>query len=166
MFGRLSLSVATIMAVLVGFFAPASAQDAFPSKPVTLIVPFQAGVTADLLFRGIAESASKHLGQPVVIDNKPGGSATLGPATMASNAKPDGYTIGQIAIPVFRVPYMQKATFDPVTDFTYIIHLGGYTLGTVVLLWCALAPLARKRAAIRDIRRLIQLEERTRDSDS
>jgi heme exporter protein CcmD len=41
-----------------------------------------------------------------------------------------------------------------------------YTLGTVVLLWCALAPLARKRAAIRDIRRLIQLEERTRDSDS
>ena len=68
----------------------------------------------------------------MVIDNKPGGSATLGPATMASNAKPDGYTIGQIAIPVFRVPYMQKATFDPVTDFTYIIHLGGYTLGAVV----------------------------------
>lgn len=41
-----------------------------------------------------------------------------------------------------------------------------YTLGTVVLLWCALAPLVRKRSAIRDIRRLIQLEERTRDSDS
>jgi heme exporter protein CcmD len=41
-----------------------------------------------------------------------------------------------------------------------------YTLGAVVLLWCALAPLARKRTAIRDIRRLIQLEERTRDSDS
>ncbi len=132
MFGRLSLSVATIMAVLVGFFAPASAQDAFPSKPITLIVPFQAGVSADLLFRGIGESASKYLGQPVVIDNKPGGSATLGPATMASNAKPDGYTICQIAIPAFRVPYMQKATFDPVTDFTYILQLGGYTLGTVV----------------------------------
>jgi tripartite-type tricarboxylate transporter receptor subunit TctC len=47
----------------------------------------------------------------VIIDNKPGGSATLGPATMAGTAKPDGYTIGQIAIPVFRVPYMQKATF-------------------------------------------------------
>jgi tripartite-type tricarboxylate transporter receptor subunit TctC len=134
MLGRLSLSALTAVGALVSFLTPASAEspDAFPSKPVTLIVPFQAGVTADLLFRGIAESASKHLGQPVVIDNKPGGSATLGPANMASNAKPDGYTIGQIAIPVFRVPYMQKATFDPVTDFTYIIHLGGYTLGTVV----------------------------------
>ena len=70
--------------------------------------------------------------QPVIVDNKPGGSATLGPATMAATAKPDGYTICQIAIPVFRVPYMQKATFDPVKDFTYIINLGGYTLGAVV----------------------------------
>ena len=51
---------------------------------------------------------------------------------MAATAKPDGYTIGQIAIPVFRVPYMQKATFDPVKDFTYIIQLGGYSLGAVV----------------------------------
>ena len=97
-----------------------------------MIVPFQAGVTADLLFRGIAESASKHLGQPVIIDNKPGGSATLGPADMAATAKPDGYTVAQIAIPIYRVPYMQKATFDPVKDFTYIIQLGGYSLGTVV----------------------------------
>jgi len=68
----------------------------------------------------------------VIVENKPGGSATLGPATMAATAKPDGYTVGQIAIPVFRVPYMQKATFDPVKDFTYIINLGGYTLGAVV----------------------------------
>ncbi len=127
-------AVAASVAILAGFSAAAAAETAaeFPTKPVTLIVPFQAGVTADLLFRGIAESASKHLGQPVVIDNKPGGSATLGPATMANTAKPDGYTIGQIAIPVFRVPYMQKATFDPVKDFTYVIHLGGYPLGAVV----------------------------------
>ena len=114
--------------------APAGGQGAqdFPSRPITLIVPFQAGVSADLLFRGIAESAAKHLGQPVIVDNKPGGSATLGPATMAATAKPDGYTIGQIAIPMFRVPYMQKTTFDPVKDFTYILNLGGYTLGAVV----------------------------------
>jgi tripartite-type tricarboxylate transporter receptor subunit TctC len=112
--------------------ALAEAPSSFPSKPITLIVPFQAGVSADLLFRGIADSASKHLGQPVIVDNKPGGSATLGPATIANTTKPDGYTIGQITITAFRVPYMQKATFDPVKDFTYIIHLGGYTLGAVV----------------------------------
>lgn len=134
MLGRLLLSAAMTGAALVGFLAPASAEspDAFPSKPVTLIVPFQAGVSADLLFRGIAESASKHLGQPMVIDNKPGGSATLGAAHMANNAKPDGYTIGQLTITAFRVPYMQKATFDPVKSFTPIIQLGGYTLGAVV----------------------------------
>jgi tripartite-type tricarboxylate transporter receptor subunit TctC len=131
---RCVLAAALAAAAFAGFPAAAPAETAseFPTKPITLIVPFQAGVSADLLFRGIAESAAKHLGQPVVVDNKPGGSATLGPATMASTAKPDGYTIGQIAIPVFRVPYMQKATFDPVKDFTYIIHLGGYTLGSVV----------------------------------
>ena len=134
MLRRLLIAAAVAAAGLAGLQVPALAQgaDSFPSKPITLVVPFQPGVTADLLFRGIAEAASTHLGQPVIIDNKPGGSATLGPATMASNAKPDGYTIGQIAIPVFRVPYMQKATFDPVKDFTYIIHLGGYTLGAVV----------------------------------
>jgi tripartite-type tricarboxylate transporter receptor subunit TctC len=118
----------------LGYAASALAQSAseFPSRPITLIVPFQAGVTADLLFRGIAESASKHLGQPVIVDNKPGGSATLGPANMAATAKPDGYTVAQLAIPMYRVPYMQKVTFDPVKDFSYIILLGGYNLGAVV----------------------------------
>jgi tripartite-type tricarboxylate transporter receptor subunit TctC len=76
----------------------------FPTTPVALVVPFAAGVTGDLLMRGLAEAASKHLGQPVIVENKPGGSATLGPAQMANTAKPDGYTIGQIAIPVFRIP--------------------------------------------------------------
>jgi len=130
---RAWLALAAAAAGWVGVTAAAFGQAGdFPSRPITLIVPFQAGVSADLLFRGIAESAAKQLGQPVIVENKPGGSATLGPATMAASAKPDGYTIGQIAIPVFRVPYMQKATFDPVKDFTYIINLGGYTLGAVV----------------------------------
>ena len=130
---RRMLLMAAAAAFLTGLLSPTLVTaDDFPTKPITLIVPFQAGVSADLLLRGIAESASTHLGQPVIIDNKPGGSATLGPATMAGTAKPDGYTIGQIAIPVFRVPYMQKATFDPVKDFTYIILMGGYNLGAVV----------------------------------
>ena len=132
MLRRLLVSAAVAALGLAGFLVPAFAQD-FPSKPISLVVPFPPGVTADLLFRGIAESASKHLGQSVIVDNKPGGSATLGPAYIANNAKPDGYTIGQLAIPVYRVPYMQKASFDPVKDFTYIILLGGYSLGAVVM---------------------------------
>src|SRR3712207_4461167 len=79
--------------------------------------------------RAIAEAASKHLGQPVVIDNKAGGSGTVGPATMAASAKPDGYMISQIPFTVFRLPLMQKTTWDPLNDFTYIVHLTGYTFG-------------------------------------
>jgi len=131
---RLFVSAAVAAACFAGVLVPGvvRAADAYPSKPITLISPFPPGVTGELLFRGLAESASKHLGQPVIVESKPGGSATLGPAAVAAS-KPDGYTVGQVAIPVFRVPYMQKTSFDPVKDFTWIIHLGGYSLGAVVL---------------------------------
>jgi tripartite-type tricarboxylate transporter receptor subunit TctC len=105
--------------------------DTFPSRPVTLIIPFQAGISVDILLRGVAEAAAVHLGQPVIVDNKPGGSATLGPAMMASTAKPDGYTIAQLAMPLFRLPHLQKVSFDPLKDFTWIIQLGGYSIGIV-----------------------------------
>ena len=106
----------------------ALAQD-YPAKPVTLIVPWPAGGSTDIAMRAIAEAASKHLGQPIVVDNKAGGSGTVGPATMAATGKPDGYTIAQIPITVFRLPLMQKTTWDPLKDFTYIVHLTGYTFG-------------------------------------
>jgi tripartite-type tricarboxylate transporter receptor subunit TctC len=105
---------------------------AFPSKPITLIIPWPAGGSTDVSMRAMAEVASKHLGQQIVIDNKPGASGTLGPATMAATAKPDGYTIAQLPISVFRLPYMQKTSFDPEKDFTYIVHVTGYTFGVVV----------------------------------
>ncbi|TMQ13117.1 MAG: tripartite tricarboxylate transporter substrate binding protein, partial [Deltaproteobacteria bacterium] len=79
--------------------------------------------------RTIAEAASKHLGQPLVVDNKPGATGTLGPAVMAANAKPDGYTIAQMPISVMRLPLMQKTAWDALKDFTYIVHLTGYTFG-------------------------------------
>ena len=106
----------------------AQAQD-FPVKPVTLIVPWPAGGSTDLTMRAMAEVASKHLGQPILIDNKAGGSGTVGPATMAASAKPDGYTIAQMPVTVFRLPLMQQTTWDPEKDFTYIVQLTGYTFG-------------------------------------
>jgi len=56
----------------------------------------------------------------------------VGPATMAATARPDGYTISQIPITVFRLPFMIKATWDPLRDFTYIIDTTGHTFGVVV----------------------------------
>ena len=117
-------------AVVLG--APIAHAQTFPTKPVTLIVPWPAGGSSDLALRALAEATQKHLGQPVVIENRAGASGTLGGAQMAATAKPDGYTIAQIPITIFRLPYMAKVTFDPTKDFTYIAGLTGYTFGVVV----------------------------------
>ena len=108
---------------------PAAMAQDYPSKPVTLIIPWPPGGATDIAMRAIAEAASKHLGQPIVIDNKAGGSGAVGPATMAASAKPDGYTISQIPITVFRLPLMQQTSWDAEKDFSYIVHLTGYTFG-------------------------------------
>jgi tripartite-type tricarboxylate transporter receptor subunit TctC len=112
--------------------ALAAQAQSFPTKPVTLIVPWPAGGSTDIYFRKLGEVTARHLGQPLVIENKPGGSGMNGPATMAKTARPDGYTISQLAISAFRVPHMQKVDWDPISDFTYIIGLAGYTFGVVV----------------------------------
>jgi tripartite-type tricarboxylate transporter receptor subunit TctC len=104
----------------------------FPTKPVTLVCPWPAGGGTDQEMRALAEGTIKHLGQNIVIDNKPGGSGTVGPATVAAAARPDGYTLTQIPITIFRLPHMQKVTWDPFKDFTYVIHVTGYTFGVVV----------------------------------
>ena len=102
MFQRSHLKVAlAAFGMLVS--AAAGAQE-YPTKPITLIVPWPAGGSTDISMRAIAESASKVLGQPIAVDNKAGGGGTVGPATMAAAAKPDGYTIAQIPITVFRLP--------------------------------------------------------------
>jgi tripartite-type tricarboxylate transporter receptor subunit TctC len=128
MFRHLRSMVLFAAFALAALCGAASAQD-YPTKPVTLIVPWPAGGSTDISMRAIADAASKHLGQPIAIDNKAGGGGTVGPATMAAAAKPDGYTIAQLPITVFRLPLMQEVSWDPAKDFSYIIHLTGYTFG-------------------------------------
>ncbi len=84
---RLALAVG-----LLGVIAPAQAQD-FPSHPVTLIVPFAAGGSTDVIARVVAEAMRGVLGQSIVIDNRGGAGGSLGTAAIAK-AEPDGYTIG------------------------------------------------------------------------
>jgi tripartite-type tricarboxylate transporter receptor subunit TctC len=124
--GRL---VAVIIAGLIALAPAAAWAQAYPVKPVTMVVPWPAGGSTDIVMRTISEAAAKHLGQPIVIDNKPGASGTLGPAVVAATAKPDGYTLAQIPITVMRLPLMQKVTWDARKDFTYVVHLTGYTFG-------------------------------------
>jgi tripartite-type tricarboxylate transporter receptor subunit TctC len=122
-----------LLVLAAGLLLPALAHaQQFPAKPVTLIVPWPAGGSTDIYFRKLGEITAKHLGQNLVIENRPGGSGNNGPTTMAKTAQPDGYTISQLTISAFRAPHMQKVDWNPVTDFTYIIGLAGYTFGVVV----------------------------------
>src|SRR5262250_1233637 len=128
---QLSLRGIALAAGLAAWIGAAQAQN-FPVRPVTLILTWPAGGTTDVGMRALATATEKHLGQSIVIENRPGGSGTLAPGQMAATAKPDGYTIAQIPITIFRFPFMTKTTFDPSTDFTYIIGISGYTFGVVV----------------------------------
>ncbi|MDB5954204.1 tripartite tricarboxylate transporter substrate binding protein [Ramlibacter sp.] len=82
----LTLLAATLIA------GGAAAQAAWPTKPIRMIVPFTAGSVTDIIARVVSESMSKSLGQPIVIDNKPGAGGTIGAAQVAKS-EPDGYTV-------------------------------------------------------------------------
>jgi len=110
----------------------ATRAQAFPSKPITLIVPWPAGGSTDRHLRALAEIASKNLGQNIIVENKPGGGGTTGPGTMALTAKPDGYTIAQYPMGMVRLPHMQKVQWDPLKDFSFILGVSGYTFGFTV----------------------------------
>src|SRR5262245_45791067 len=124
--------VARSAALLALVFAGSAFAQSYPTRPVTLIVPWPPGGSTDVTLRSLATLAERHLGQRIGIENKPGATGTLGAQTLAQNAKPDGYTIAQMPSSVLRVPYMMKTAFDPATDFAWIIHLTGYTFGVVV----------------------------------
>jgi tripartite-type tricarboxylate transporter receptor subunit TctC len=101
----------------------ASAQ-AFPSKPVTIVVPFPPGGALDTVARGIAEQMRADLGQPVVVDNRAGAGGTLGSGQVA-RAAPDGYTIllGSVATHALAAGLYPKLAYDPIGDFAPITQL-------------------------------------------
>ena len=112
-------------AMAASALAPGLAQAAtFPTRPIKYICPWPAGGATDVVMRVLAESASKTLGVNVIIESKPGAAGVLGGAELV-NARPDGYTLAQLPVSVFRVPHMSKSTFDTTKDFTWIICLTG-----------------------------------------
>ena len=123
--------IALMSATLCSAWAlPASAQ-AFPNKPIKLVIAFPAGGPTDITMRALAEGASKVLGQPVIVDNKPGAGGSL-PAQALQSAPADGYTLAQIPQSIFRLPYTTKMSWDPVKDISYVINVTGYAFGVVV----------------------------------
>lgn len=126
MFNYLSLRRRAVLAGALAVPAVARAQaPAFPTRPISLIVPFPPGGTTDIAMRALAEAASKHLGQPVIIENKPGAANTLGAAQVA-RARPDGYTLTQLPASAIRVQIIQRLQYDILRDFTPVIGVVGY----------------------------------------
>jgi len=107
------------------------AQPSYPTRPIKLICPWPAGGSSDQVMRALADATGRVLGGTVVVENKPGASGMLGPNELVS-AKPDGYTLSQLTIGVLRLPHMQKMMFNPLSDFTYVACLTGYTFGMAV----------------------------------
>ena len=112
--------------ILVALIVLASAASAaeYPDRPVTLIVPYAAGGSSDVLARLLNEPLSKSLGQPIVIDNRAGAGSRIG-TEIAAKAAPDGNTLLLADMPHTIVPAIQKSVqYDPVRDFTPIALIG------------------------------------------
>ena len=107
------------------------AQGNFPTRPITLLVPWPAGGATDITLRLLAELSGKSLGQRVVVENRAGAGGTLA-MPLLQQASPDGYTLAQLPYPVLRAPYVQKVAWDPIRDTTPIIQISGVTFGVVV----------------------------------
>jgi tripartite-type tricarboxylate transporter receptor subunit TctC len=102
----------------------ACAQDAYPSKPVHLLVPFPPGGAVDIVARTLSDELSKRWGQPIVVENRPGAGGTIAEA-VAAKARPDGYTLILVASGHALTSYLYPGLpYDPLRDFTPLSLVG------------------------------------------
>lgn len=127
---KTAIPVSIFLMVLVA--TPLCAQG-WPSQPITLIVGWAAGGSSDIVSRTLADSMSKTLGVPVVVENKTGASGHLA-LSLVSKAKPDGYTIGFLATTAItdKPFFVKNLPFDPINGFTYLASVFKYGNGWVV----------------------------------
>jgi len=113
-----------LLLLLFSVWANASLAQAWPQKPVKVIVPFPPGGVTDSIARITADWLTQRLGQPVIVENRPGASGAIA-AELVARAEPDGYTLFSAATPQLAiVPHAQKINYDPVKDFAPISIVG------------------------------------------
>ena len=116
-------ALCAMLAAAVG--APAWAQDRFPSRPITLVSPFQPGGMTDVVPRVIAPIVSESLRTPVLVENRPGATGAIGAAYVAK-AKPDGHTLLMVSTPVLATNQWvyKDLPYKPASDFRAVINVG------------------------------------------
>jgi tripartite-type tricarboxylate transporter receptor subunit TctC len=125
--------VLTACLLALALAVPASAQDAYPSRPVTLIVPFPPGGVADIVARPVAEAMGRHLNAPVVIENKAGAGGGIGMGLVAKS-KPDGYTLLLALSSISILPEADKVTGrPPMYQFNQFVPIARFTADPTVL---------------------------------
>ena len=124
--GRRTVAGTVLAAIALSAMPWAAAQEPWPAKPISLVVPFPSGGTTDVLARALADALSRSLGQPVVVESKPGAGATLG-ADYVAKARPDGYTLlmgavhHTIATSVYKkLPYDFQKDLAPITTVAMV----------------------------------------------
>jgi len=103
----------------------------YPTKPINFITGYTAGSSGDVVFRPLGEVASKTLGQPIVIQNRPGAATALALAQL-KNEKPDGYSIGFMVGSSVLQPHLEKLPYNATQDFTPVIKFADFVMGVVV----------------------------------
>jgi tripartite-type tricarboxylate transporter receptor subunit TctC len=129
---RLRVLLLAILSLLgVAWSAGASADD-YPSRPITLVAPYSAGSGIDVLARLIANKLGPRLGQPVIVEDKPGAGSSIG-SNFVARAAPDGYTLMLTSNPLTVLPALLKSLpFDPVTSFIHITEVCTGSMALVV----------------------------------
>jgi tripartite-type tricarboxylate transporter receptor subunit TctC len=127
-------SIKNLLAVFVaagcGLLSASAGAQPYPNKPVRLVVPYGPGGPSDIVARVLSDEMAKALGQPIVVENKPGAGSMVGTETVVRSV-PDGYTLLLTDLPVTIVPHVLKgsAKYDPVRDLEPIGLIGGSTVG-------------------------------------
>jgi tripartite-type tricarboxylate transporter receptor subunit TctC len=108
----------------VALAATCAQAQSWPSRPIKMIVPFPAGGPTDVMTRVLSDKIGQVLGQPVVVENRPGAGGSIG-ADLVAKSAPDGYTLLMATGSTHSVgPYLQKLPYDPNKDFTPVVYVG------------------------------------------
>ena len=122
---RLARSAALVAALLAATATAALAQDGYPNRPITIIVPYAPGGQGDVFARLVGERMTQKMGQPVIIDNRPGATGALG-SRLAAKARGDGYTLllGQTGEMAINQSVVKNLGYDPIKDFKPVVLVG------------------------------------------